>query len=448
MEKIKATVGKTSRYLKRNGLKKTFFAVTERLHSAHFEEIEGFKPLTMEEYKAYKALSYRINPLISIVVPCFETDSVFFKELLESVANQTYENWELVLGDASATRSLEQLVSEFIAEFVPAFWEDLGNEEALEKVRENLRRRMKYHYLDGNLGISENTNKTLEFATGDYIGLLDHDDILTYNALSEIVNGIEDFSPILLYSDEDKTDKESKTFYEPHLKRKFNLDLILSNNYICHFTVIRADVIKELGFRKEFDGAQDYDLFLRCIARYNKKNEIVHIPKILYHWRCHEASTASNTDSKTYAYESGKKAVAHFCEQMGWDVAVTHTSHLGFYRVNYMEGILKARKEVGAVGGPIFSSGKISGGAMKPDGTLYYGGLNKHYSGYMHRASMMQDVYALDLRNMEIRPELVEILNKYKEIYPNDMKTCSIAFCKEIREKGYLVVYDPERRVK
>ena len=142
-----------------------------------------------------------------------------------------------------------------------------------------------------------------------YIGLLDHDDILTRDALYEMACALEKqeqngIHPVFLYSDEDKCDGEAQNTYEPHRKTDFNLDLLLSNNYICHFLVMDAAVMKRLRLRTGFDGAQDYDLVLRAAGQVlegTPEEAYVHIPKILYHWRCHRNSTASNPASKTYA---------------------------------------------------------------------------------------------------------------------------------------------------
>ena len=429
MSRLASSVNKTKRYLKRNGLKKTAYAVAERIFKGK-NMPKGYEPLSKEELLAYREMKLPNAPFISIVVPMYETDSSFFLKLLESVCNQTYENWELILADASKGTDLETILACFVDSFHPI----LPTEQTIEDIRKELKNRIHYYHLKENLGISENTNEAIKYAKGEYIALLDHDDVLTFHALSEMVYAIGNHKPVLVYSDEDKMDTDEKTFYEPHRKRKFNLDLILSNNYICHFTMIRADVIKKLLLRKEYDGAQDFDLFLRCINECKSDSEILHVPEILYHWRCHEASTSSNTDSKSYAYESGRRAVEDFCKERGWNVAVKNTSHLGFYKVEYPEGIFHERADVGAIGGPLYRAGKICGGAMKADGTLYYSGLNRNFSGYMHRAAMVQDVSALDIRNLELRPELTELLQECRKEFPDDVIQCSLRLSKRLRE--------------
>ncbi len=422
------SIAKTRRYLRRNGLKKTVSAVMERI-SAPKTEGYGFTPLTEEEVTKMQAYVFHMPVRISILVPAYRTNPIFFRELLDSVMGQIYPYWELVIADASGNNDLETIVEEYL----PLLSEHSS---------------IVYFTLEDNKGISENTNAALEKATGDYIGLLDHDDVLTPDALFSIAKAMENQNPKMVYSDEDKTDAELKTFYEPHRKKKLNLDLILTNNYICHFCVMRADVMKRLKFRSEYDGAQDYDIILRCVAECKADTEVIHVPRILYHWRCHSESTAVNTDSKQYAYESGKKAVEDFLVQKGWNANTTHMAHLGFYRTEYEPDIFSNRKNVGILAGMVCRHGKIIGGAMKRDGTVMYQGLPKDFSGYMHRAALMQEVAAGDVRNMRICPGLKELWDK--EVAPKiNEKNCdyvnlSLAFCEQARLQGYVVVYDPQ----
>ena len=422
------SIAKTRRYLRRNGLKRTVSAVMERISAPKYEDYQ-FSPLTEEEISNIKDYIFKNPVKISILVPAYRTNPVFFRELLDSVVAQVYPYWELVIADASGNNDLEAIVDEY--------------REKLSKESDIV-----YLMLADNKGISENTNVALEAATGDYIGLLDHDDVLTPDALFFMAKAIESSAPVLLYSDEDKTDTELKCFYDANRKRKLNLDLILTNNYICHFCVMKADVMKSLKFRKEFDGAQDFDIILRCIAMLKEDTEAIHIPRILYHWRCHNESTAVNTDSKQYAYENGKYAVEDFMMKKGWNARVEHMAHLGFYRTIYEPDIFANRKDVGIIAGPIYKGGKIAGGAMKRDGTVMYKSLPKGYSGYMHRAALMQQVGAGDVRNMRIRPELQELWDK--EVAPKildkycDYTQISVAFCEQARMRGYTVVYDPQ----
>ena len=171
-------------------------------------------------------------------------------------------------------------------------------------------------------------------AQGDYIGLMDHDDLLAPNALFEVVQALNtDPRPEVVYTDEDKVTMDLKEHFQPHLKPDFNLDLLRSNNYICHFfTVSRAIMEKVGGFRREYDGAQDYDFIFRCVEA---AGCVAHVPEILYHWRTHKASTADNPASKMYAFDAGKRAIEAHLERTGTPGVVSHTKDLGFYRVKY-----------------------------------------------------------------------------------------------------------------
>lgn len=424
-------IQKTKNYFRRNGLKQTVFAVAQNL-TLKIPKSYFYQPLSEEELQFIKENPPRTEEKISILVPAYKTNPVYFRELLDSVTGQLYPYWELLIADASGDDSLLAIVQEY-----------------REKISD--KSEIRYLTLEENLGISDNTNVALDAATGSYIGLLDHDDVLTPDALYWIAREIANCAPDLIYTDEDKTDERLKSFYEPHRKKKLNLDLIMSNNYICHFSVMKADVMKRLRFRREYDGAQDYDILLRCIAQIESHEKVVHIPRILYHWRCHADSTASNTASKMYAYESGLKAVADFAKSRGYDVEVNHMNHLGFYRVTYLPDLFANRPEVGVIGGPVYSFGKMTGGAMDKNGKVIYGGLPAGYSGYQHRADLRMTVSAVDIRNMQVRPELEELWEKsvlpFLEKKDVDYKKCSLAFCEKVRAKGYQIVYDPQLHV-
>ena len=298
-------------------------------------------------------------------------------------------------------------------------------------------------------GSAENTNAAILKATGDYIGLLDHDDLLTADALYEMADRVEEEEkagrvPQLLYSDEDKCDGEAETFYEPHFKEKFNLDLILSNNYICHFMVMKRELMQQL-----FDGENTMvpRIMIWFCGRHlhfpAAEEAICHIPKVLYHWRCHSLSTAENPKSKLYAYEAGRRAVQDFVNQKGWKAEVQHTEHLGFYRVEYPEGVFTVRAEVGAAGGAVVKGGKIVGGRMNLSGEVFYQGLPVSFSGYMHRAALAQDAEALDIRNMKVRPELQGLYKAVMTEENTDILEKSLKLSEKIREAGYVLLYLP-----
>ena len=265
--------------------------------------------------------------------------------------------------------------------------------------------RIRYVRLEGNDCIAENTNRAIAYATGDYYGLLDHDDLLTADALYEMALAVQERRPLLAYSDEDKCDESGKHFYDPHFKLDFNLDLFLTNNYVCHVMVVGSDTLKKIGIRREYDGSQDYDIILRVVGslllkeKENKEAEpvekaIVHVPKVLYHWRCHENSTADNPQSKMYAYEAGKKALVDFASRMGWKVDVRHNKHLGFYRIEYGDSVLTHRPDLAAVGGFVARHGRVASGTYKGQPLLY--------AGYMNRMDLYQNTDLLDIRNLAL----------------------------------------------
>lgn len=228
--------------------------------------------------------------------------------MLDSLLAQTYENWELCLANGSP--------------------EDPDMQTVLRSYAE-MDRRIRYQDLKENLGIAENTNAAFAMAEGDFIALLDHDDLLAPNALYEIAAALEEHPEAdVIYTDEDKVTTDLSEHFQPHLKPDFNLDLLRSNNYICHFLVVRRSVVQTVGgFRREFDGAQDYDFIFRCVEQARK---VVHVPEILYHWRTHKSSTADNPASKMYAFEAGRRAIEGNLKRTGTPGTVEHTPDLDF----------------------------------------------------------------------------------------------------------------------
>lgn len=248
------------------------------------------------------------KPLISIVIPLYCTPLPYLKELIESIRKQTYGNWQLCLADGSP----DETVHEFL--------------------KKNYRHevRISYKKLKSNGGISVNTNKAMELARGEYLMLCDHDDTLEPDALFEIVKAINDQDADVIYTDEDKVSMDGQHYFDPHFKSDFNLFRFRDNNYICHIFAVKRQVAEQAGyFRKEFDGAQDFDFIFRCCE---KAEKIVHIPKVLYHWRCHMDSTAADPESKAYAFEAGRKAVEEHYKRMGIPARVEMTERPGWYR--------------------------------------------------------------------------------------------------------------------
>lgn len=439
-----ANIKKTIYYLQRNGLENTCYAIKERLEQRS-EKPYVFQPASKEELNKQRALGTSfMTTTFSIVVPTYRTKEEYLREMIDSCIDQTYPTWELILADATPDDSVANVVQTYTDA------------------------RIKYVKLAENNGIAENTNQGLAKTTGEYVGLLDHDDVLEPNALYEVAKAIEDGQNVgidvqMVYSDEDKCNGDRTQYYEPHYKENFNLDLILSNNYICHFLVLKGELIRKLGFRKEYDGAQDYDLVLRAVREILPKEEkIVHISKVLYHWRCHEDSTAQNPQSKRYAYEAGRRAVQDYANQAGWKAKAEGTKHVGFYRLAYEGDIWKSRDEVGAVGGKVLQKGKILSGRIGTDGTIYYQGVHKGYSGYMHRASLQQTAEALDIRCIRLNEKCYALFEEavgvpYKEktlaggsvfdvttLSENtDMLEVSIRLGKALRSAGYTLVWDP-----
>ena len=231
-------------------------------------------------------IKFKTNPLISIVTPVFNVEEKYLKECIDSVLDQNYDNWELILVDDCSTKK-----------------------ETIETLKkyENIDDRIKIIYRKKNGNISEATNTGFENANGDYIGLLDNDDTLSKDALFFVVDAINKDSKIdFIYSDEDKLDIDGNRCI-PYFKSDYAPDTLLSNNYICHFTVFSKQLLKKVGGeRTEFNGAQDYDLFLRMTEVANK---IHHISRILYHWRIIPGSTSESIDQKEYAIDAGKRAI-------------------------------------------------------------------------------------------------------------------------------------------
>lgn len=248
---------------------------------------------SQKELKKQRNTKFAQEPKISIIVPLYNTPKKYLLELIEYVQKQTYTNWELCLADGS-TKPLEYLQ---------------------EKVQKD--HRIKYKILAENKGISGNTNEALKMATGDYIALLDHDDLIPVHSLYEIAKAINENPEVeFLFTDEDKfIDIKKQTRYEPNFKPDYAFDTFTSYNYICHFSIFKKELMDKLkGFREEFDGSQDYDLILRAVE---EAKQVVHIPKILYHWRVHPSSTAGNAEAKPYCFEAGKNAVQEHLKRKG-----------------------------------------------------------------------------------------------------------------------------------
>lgn len=242
---------------------------------------------------------------ISVLVPLYNTPEKFLREMIDSVVTQTYKNWELCLADGSDDKHT-----------------DVGRicQEYIEKDS-----RIKYQKIEKNLGISGNTNVCFSMATGNFIGLFDHDDVMHPSLLFECVKTVCEKDADYVYTDE-------ATFTSPnlddlivlHFKPDYSPDNLRANNYICHFSMFDADLLKKTGlFRPEYDGSQDHDMILRLTE---EAKHVCHIPKILYYWRSHPNSVAADIGAKTYAIDAAKRAVHdHMRDYYGIEVEVEST---------------------------------------------------------------------------------------------------------------------------
>jgi len=263
----------------------------------------------LEHAKAeIEAMPYK--PVFSILVPIYNTDPEYLLPMIESVRNQIYPYWQLCLVDDCSPKTYLKRILE-------------------QQVIDDDRISIKLN--DVNQGISVTTNDALAIATGDYIALLDHDDEITIDALYEnakLINASPETG--LIYSDEDKMELDGSRL-EPYFKPDYSPDLLDTNNYICHFTVIKKSIMDKIGgFREGLDGSQDHDVILRA-ARASEK--VSHIPRILYHWRKIPGSTAVEYDSKSYAWEAGRKAIEDLHRQYEDNVRVEFGTLKGSYRL-------------------------------------------------------------------------------------------------------------------
>lgn len=254
------------------------------------------------------------NPLISIIVPIYNPEKALLEACIESVLAQSYENWELCLADDKSTNS-------YVREVLETY-------QAQDK-------RIKVTFRENNGHISAASNSALELVTGEWIALLDHDDLLQQHALFYVVKALnEQPDTSFIYSDEDKVDKYG-TRSDPHFKSDWNLDLFYSQNYVSHLGVYQTEVVKKIGgFRKGYEGSQDYDLLLRYSREIDQAN-IVHIPRVLYHWRMVEGSTAMGAGEKTYTTDAGIKALKDHFKALSQKVTVGQGKHANIYKVDW-----------------------------------------------------------------------------------------------------------------
>ncbi len=412
-------IKRVSDYLKRNGISSTYYAVRQHLHDGMLDreydrKVKG-RVADEEELIGQSGERFPYEPLISVLVPTYRPENRYFREMLRSVRKQSYKNFELLLGSGG--------------------------------------------------GISENTNAALSEARGDYIALLDQDDFIEPDALYHIVREINKGAS-LIYTDEDKYDTESGRYLRPFRKPDFDIELMLSNNYVCHFLTVKRELaLKAGGFRSEYDGAQDHDFILRC-ADHMDSSEAAHVKRVLYHWRIHSGSTAGDPGEKSYAHTAGKRAIEDYLKRNGKEAVVSETEHRGFYRVEYsrdaaepgeyklllgegiepaddgaeagMAAFLDANPDVGAIGGRVIDRmGRVLTSGYEIDGNggivPLFRGMNYHLSGEFNAAALRRKVDIISNQCMMIRSSLVSC-----------MDTDSGRMCSKIRESGYNVIIDPQ----
>jgi glycosyltransferase involved in cell wall biosynthesis len=255
------------------------------------------------------------RPLISIIMPTYNTDEALLRATLDSVLGQIYPNWELCIADDASPQSHVRAVIEEYAAKDP---------------------RVRYVFRDTNGHISAASNSALELARGDWIAMLDHDDLLRPNALLAMAMRIEAVPDAqLIYSDEDKIDENGRRF-QPYFKPDFSPELLLAHNYINHFSVFRTETVRNVGgWRVGFEGSQDYDLNLRLIDAVPDAR-IEHIPEVLYHWRAISGSTALAENEKSYAVNAGLSALRDHLERIGSGASAEQIPERSFFRVRHV----------------------------------------------------------------------------------------------------------------
>lgn len=275
-----------------------------------YEEKRKSEKATEEELSRQRQERFSYAPLISILVPVYKTDPKKLSMMIDSVLSQTYKNLELCIADASC-----------------------DGDKKRERILKNYSKkdaRVKVKVLSENLGIAENTNRAMELSKGEWIALLDHDDVLEPDALYRMVETMQDSDVEMVYTDEDKMDGDR--YFEPHYKADFDMDLLYTNNYICHFLAVKRSLISdgESLLDSRYNGAQDYDLVLRCSERAKK---VSHIKKVLYHWRAEAGSTSVDPSSKTYAFDAGLLAVNDSLKRTGKNAHAEKADIFFTYRV-------------------------------------------------------------------------------------------------------------------
>jgi len=298
--------------VKRDGIIVTFKMIVKKI--IKYKKLSKYITLSRAERLSQRNAVFPKSIKFSIITPLYNTPKNFLKEMIQSVINQTYSNWELCLADGSDDnyKNISRICRDFV----------------------NQDKRIKYKKLDKNLGISRNSNEAIGMSSGEYIGLLDHDDVLHPSALFEVMKVICDKNADFIYTDEATFNSDNHKITIKHYKPDYAIDTLRSCNYICHFSVFSRKLMEQAGtFRSEFDGSQDYDLILRYTDIASK---IYHIPKLLYFWRSHGNSAASDINNKLYAITAAEKALNNHFKRCGISAHAEYQKDvLGFFRIIY-----------------------------------------------------------------------------------------------------------------
>lgn len=460
--------------IRKHGIRGLFWKILERrsdtVERSYVKNWQEYC-VTGEECRIQRNTKFDYMPLVSVVVPAYETPREFLTALVDSVQRQTYENWELCIADGSPSERVERQIQE------------LSGRDG----------RIRYQHLTMNRGIAENTNAALAMAQGEFVGFLDHDDMLVPNALYEVVRLINARPGAdVIYTDEDKVDAAGEQHFRPHFKLDYNRELLLHYNYICHFLVVKRELLDRVGgLRSRYNGAQDYDLVLRLA---DLTDEFYHVDKILYHWRVHRNSTAGSSLSKDYAYDAGRRALEDCVKRRQLKARVRRAPGGSFYELMYegspasMEEIdlqeinsdatlrqrvdqsrasylllwdsrnvypaterekremlqLCMQRRIGLVGVRYRRRGRIvsAGIHMLPKGGYEYGfqGLPVHFKGYFDRCVIRQNVEAVPLDYCMVRREAFLAAGDIHE----KLQTMegAVALGRRMRMEGYEVVLD------
>lgn len=449
-------------YGRDKGIKALTLKIKERVqYKRETDRYIRENPIDTEKLKLQRIEKFSKRVKISICVPVYNTEKKMLEDMLKSVLNQTYKDWELCIADGSTS--------------------NYGYIESI--IRGINDSRIKYEKLKINMGISENSNAACVLATGEYIALLDHDDVLSPDALYEVRLAI-DKGADYIYSDEASFVKNINKPEIIHFKPEYSIFNLRGNNFICHLSVFKKSLFEQAGgFRKGFDGSQDHDLILRlCESAQN----IYHIPKVLYYWRKHRNSVADDISAKPYCITAGIKAVKSHLNRMKISGSVTTAvDNAPYYRVKYNclvkpaiinnienikgvtnEYIIVAKPDlkfqagavneicqilqlenVGMVGGMVIKNGKIQYATLsEKNGKIYseYEGIPEISDGYMKRLKYAQGAEYLPCQFFGIRKSVLENMMYFEDNLWEDDKV--IDMCRRMRKYGYEIVFNPWAR--